>query len=189
MNIGRWIERRAAVAPERIAIVHGDRRVTYAEMHRRIGTLSAGLRERGVEYGSRVAWVGRNHPAFLETLFACAAIGAPFAPINHGLDDAAIASAIDELAPRLVVLGTDTPRGRSDDAEGVRVSSEGTWEAASRSSERFDDVMAVDEGPDPVDEGVGGDDVCVLPFTSGTTGVPKPATRPRPGSCSSEGRM
>ena len=48
----------------------GDRSLTYAELARRIRRLANGLRRLGVGRGDRVAWLGPNHPAFLESLVA-----------------------------------------------------------------------------------------------------------------------
>ena len=84
-GVGSWIERRARIAPDHVALVHGTTRRSYAELAERVGRLSSGLRELGVVHGDRVGWLGESHPAFLETLFAAAKLGAVFAPVNHRL--------------------------------------------------------------------------------------------------------
>jgi len=50
--------------------------VTYAQLHDRVTRLAHGLRGLGVRRGDRVAYLGPNHPAFLETLFATGTLGA-----------------------------------------------------------------------------------------------------------------
>src|SRR5215216_3660200 len=84
-GVGSWIERRARVAPDRVALVGGDRSFTYAELAGRVRRIANGLQRLGVGRGDRVAWLGPNHPAFLEALFASGLLGAALAPVNHRL--------------------------------------------------------------------------------------------------------
>ena len=69
-GVGSWIERQARTAPDQIALVAGDRPFSYAELAGRIRRLANGLHRLGVRRGDRVGWLGPNHPAFLESLFA-----------------------------------------------------------------------------------------------------------------------
>jgi acyl-CoA synthetase (AMP-forming)/AMP-acid ligase II len=80
-GLGSWPGRRARMTPDRTALVFEGRATTYAELDERVRRLAAALRERGVGAGDRVAYLGPNHPAFLETFFATAALGAVF---THG---------------------------------------------------------------------------------------------------------
>jgi fatty-acyl-CoA synthase len=66
-GVGSWIVRRACGTPDRVAVLHGDDRLTYARLHDRVTRLAHGLRGLGVQRGDRVAYLGPNHPAFLET--------------------------------------------------------------------------------------------------------------------------
>ena len=90
LGIGTWIERRARVEPDRVALVLGETRRTYAELAGRVRRLAHQLRALGVKRTDRVGWLGPNHPAFLECLFATAKIGAVLAPINHRLERSAV---------------------------------------------------------------------------------------------------
>jgi fatty-acyl-CoA synthase len=71
-GIGRWVDRRAQLTPERPALVHGDTSWTYAELAVRVRRLANALRAQGVGRGDRVGWLGANHPAFVELLLATA---------------------------------------------------------------------------------------------------------------------
>ena len=84
-GIGSWAARRAFLSGDRIAIIDGDNRITYAEFDRRTDQLARGLRELGVRHGDRVAALLVNSAAFLETMFATAKLGAVFVPINFRL--------------------------------------------------------------------------------------------------------
>lgn len=84
-GIGSWTARRARKSPDRMALVHGATRRTYAQLHDRTTRLAHHLRSLGVRPGDRVAFLGPNHPAFLETLFASGQLGAVFLPLNTRL--------------------------------------------------------------------------------------------------------
>ncbi|GHF71085.1 fatty-acyl-CoA synthase [Amycolatopsis bartoniae] len=86
-GLGSWPVRRARMTPDRTALVHRDERISYAELARRTAALARGLRERGVRRGDRVAYLGPNHPAYLETLFATGSLGAIFVPLNTRLTE------------------------------------------------------------------------------------------------------
>ena len=83
VGIGSWIERRARTAPDGVALIAGHCSWTYPELADRVRRLANGLRTLGVAKGDRVAWLGPNHPAFLESLFAAGLLGAAMAPVNH----------------------------------------------------------------------------------------------------------
>jgi fatty-acyl-CoA synthase len=165
-GIGTWIERRARVAPDHVALVFGETRRTYAELARRVRRLAHGLRALGVQRGDRVVWLGANQPAFLETLFASAALGAALAPIDHRREPAVIRALCDTTDPRVIVLGEPASDPRIGTAAVVRVGAPDDRESPyERLIEAHSDA--------PVEEPIRGSDLCLLLFTSGTTGTPK----------------
>src|SRR5690348_8567543 len=84
-GVGSWAARRARMSPDRVALVHDDRTVTYRQLHERAGRLAHGLHGLGVRAGDRVAYLGPNHPAFVETMFAAGMLGAIILPLNTRL--------------------------------------------------------------------------------------------------------
>ena len=167
-GIGSWIERRARVAPERIALVSGSESWTNEALAGRIRRLAHGLVSLGVRHGDRVCWVGANHPAFLETLFATAKLGAILAPVNHRLEPAEIQSVVADVAPRVVVLDS-SPAATSIRSHGpARVLVAGSASDAIS----FEDLVA-SSADAPLDVPVSLSDLCMIPHTSGTEGRPK----------------
>ncbi len=165
-GVGSWIERRARIAPDHVALVHGTTRRSYAALAERVGQLSCGLRELGVVRGDRVGWLGESHPAFLETLFAVAQLGAVFAPVNHRLPADAVGGVLDDYAVKLVIV--EDAAAAIELPAGVRaVHVRGGTSAGS-----FEDLIA-SARMTRSDARVDPDDVCVMPHTSGTTGSPK----------------
>src|SRR5215470_8683089 len=108
VGVGSWIERRARAAPGCVALIAGDRSVTYSELAGRARRLANGLRTLGVAKGDRVAWLGPNHPAFLESLFAAGLLGAAMAPVNHRLDEAEISWVLEDIKPRVLIQYAQT---------------------------------------------------------------------------------
>jgi fatty-acyl-CoA synthase len=77
----------AAVArdPERLMVVAGDRRHTYAQMSREADAFAAALADLGVERGDTIAVRLPNWPEWLTTALAASRLGAVLVPVNPGL--------------------------------------------------------------------------------------------------------
>jgi fatty-acyl-CoA synthase len=167
-GVGSWIERRALIAPDQPALIHGVAQWTFGELASRVRRVAHGLKELGVERGDRVAWLGASHPAFLEVLFATAKAGAILAPVNHRLDHAAIDGLLGEYSAKVAVVGQD--------AVGIplplNMRSRVVVGAAVDPDVEYEDLVAR-SADEPLDEVVQVDDVCLLTHTSGTTGAPK----------------
>lgn len=173
-GIGSWPARRARRTPHRTAIVHQDTELTYRELHQRVLRLAHALRSLGVARGDRVAHLGPNHPAFLETLFAAGALGAVFVPLNTRLAAPELAYNLSDSGSTVLVHGsghTETAAAACADA-GVRHRI--TLGAAGAGALGYEDLLA-GAGTGPLDEPVGPDDPCIIMYTSGTTGRPKGA--------------
>jgi acyl-CoA synthetase (AMP-forming)/AMP-acid ligase II len=167
-GIGSWIERRARITPGRPALVAGELSRTYEELAERVRRLAQGFRQIGVQRGDRVGWVGPNHPAFLEALFASAKLGAVLSPVNHRLDGAAIRRIVEDSGPRVVLIESSLAGLPLTPTVGSRV----VVGSASDGSIPYEQLVAESSG-DPIDEPIGLSDLCMLPYTSGTTGAPK----------------
>jgi fatty-acyl-CoA synthase len=86
-----FIERTAAVFPDRVAVIHGRKRFTWAETYARVRRLASALHRRGVCPGDTVAVMGSNTPEMYEASFAIPMIGAVINALNVRLDAEAIA--------------------------------------------------------------------------------------------------
>jgi fatty-acyl-CoA synthase len=167
-GVGSWIERRARIAPGRLALVGDDRSLTYAELAGRVRRLANGLRGLGVGRGDRVAWLGPNHPAFVEALFASGLVGAALAPVNHRLAADGVRGVLADIQPSVLLQHAATDPALVVGRVGRRIAVAGSIQGASD----FEELVA-SSPDDPVEVTVGMDDVCLLPHTSGTTGPPK----------------
>ena len=102
-----FMERAAAVYPDRAAVVHGDRAFTWSQTFTRSRQLASSLSQRGVGKGDTVAVIATNIPAFYEALFGIAAMGAVINPINIRLDAGTIAFILDHGDAKVVLTDTE----------------------------------------------------------------------------------
>jgi fatty-acyl-CoA synthase len=161
-GLGSWPARRAAMSPDRPALLFGDRVTTYAQLRDRIARLAAQLGSRGVSPGDRVAYLGPNHPAFVETMFATHLLGAIFVPLNFRLAGPEIDYMLRHSgATALVHAPGSAFTVRPDTVVEVGDAYENWLRAA--------EPAAIDVPVEP-------DDVAFILYTSGTTGRPKGAT-------------
>jgi fatty-acyl-CoA synthase len=167
-GVGSWIERRARIAPDDVALIGGDRSFTYPELAGRVRCLANGLYRLGVARGDRVAWLGANHPAFLESLFASGLLGAALAPVNHRLEAGEIRSILQDVEPTALIQHGATDPTSVPPSVRHRIAVAGSMDGG------FEFEALVAESPDdPIEVSVDMDDLCLLPYTSGTTGPPK----------------
>ncbi|MGY1687755.1 MULTISPECIES: acyl-CoA synthetase [unclassified Geodermatophilus] len=176
-GIGSWPTRRAFLSGDRTALVFGERRLTYTDFDRRTDSLARALRDLGVRQGDRVAGLLLNSPAFLETMFATAKLGAVFVPMNLRLAPPEVSYLLaDSGADVFVWSGPLAPVARAAlGAEGVRVRHRVVADGEAGDGElAFEPLLASGE-PRALGTDVSGGDLSCLMYTSGTTGRPKGA--------------
>lgn len=171
VTLGGWFEQRVKLTPNRRCLTFEGETWTYATMLGRIDRTAAALSDGGVRHGDRVAYLGLNHPAFLETLFAAARLGAIFVPMNFRLTSPELSFIVNDAGIHTVVA--DNLHRSLIDA--VReelpcrryLSSEGE-------AEGWTTLTAATEAAAPArTERVDADEVALIMYTSGTTGRPK----------------
>jgi fatty-acyl-CoA synthase len=165
------------VPPTKVALIAGDRELTFGELDGASDRIASGLKARGFRRGDRLVVLGDNTPDWLEVFFAAAKLGGIVVPVSHLLKPAEILFEVadsgatwafveakmlaDKFLPireqagaELFVINGSVP-GVAPDLEELRATEEVTITAA--------------DGPSSPD------DLIVLQYTSGTTGKPKAA--------------
>ncbi len=99
-----FIERTAAVYPERLAIVHGDLRQTWAQTYTRCRQLASALSQRGIGLGDTVAVMLPNTPPMVEAHFGIPMTGAVLNTLNTRLDAEALAFMLDHSEAKAVIV-------------------------------------------------------------------------------------
>jgi len=99
----QFIERAAAVYPNRLAVVHGTQRYTWKETYARSRRLASALARRGLGVGDTVAAMLANTPEMYECHFGVPMSGAVLNTLNTRLDAEAIAFMLRHGEARLVI--------------------------------------------------------------------------------------
>ena len=98
-----FLERAAAVHPDRIAVIHGKRRYSWAESYARCRRLASALRQHGIGKNDTVAVMAANVPELFEAHFGVPMTGAVLNALNTRLDAATIAFILDHGEAKLLI--------------------------------------------------------------------------------------
>jgi len=162
-----FLVRSMQVFPDRLAVVDGDRTLTYAELGRRSLALTGMLADLGVEPGDRVAALCSNSHLMLELHHGVPMRGAVLVPLNVRLGVDEIVHIVEHSGARVVVATADlVDRARDVAARcGVDlvVEGEGAGGYESRLAAAQPAVVATNDE-------LG---LLAINYTSGTTGSPK----------------
>lgn len=171
--VDRLLLRHAAHAPGRTALhlPEGDRTVTFGEVARDAAALAAGLRQLGIRRGDRVALFLPNGAPTLVGLLGTWRAGAAVVPINPSCREAEVEHILADADARLVLAGG----GQWPIVEALPGHPPLVVAAPSAPAAivRLDDLPAAHDGAAPPGPTAGGDDLALLPYSSGTTGRPK----------------
>ena len=170
LNPVSFLYRSVAVHPERVAVVHLDRRYSYRELGERVNRLASALRQHGLEPTDRVAALCPNIPALLELLHGVPAAGGVLVALNTRLGPLEIRNMLEHSGARMLFVDAELESLVAEPPAGVeivRVDDDG------QSTDPYEQLLA--EG-DPagvpsllLDE----EQPISINYTSGTTGQPK----------------
>ncbi|MCG8360689.1 MAG: acyl-CoA synthetase [Kiloniellales bacterium] len=175
-----FLRRAAAVYPDKTAVIHGERRISYRAFNERANRLASALAKRGVRRGDAVAIMAPNVPAMLEAHYGVPILGAVLNSINTRLDAATIAfilehgeakvlitdrefservgPALEQMAQKPLVVDIDDPLGEGGECLGEL---------------EYEDLLAEGDPAFASDEPRDEWQSISLLYTSGTTGNPK----------------
>ncbi len=171
LNPVDFLYRAAYLYPDKVAVVHGQRRYSYRELAERSWRLASALRSAGLAKGDRVATLLFNSPAMLEAHFGVPTAGGILVAVNNRLSSAEVGYILRHSGARYLLLDTTlAPVTEPLDLAGVTVI-------------RCDDTGVP---PDPYEEFLAGasparpaswleheEETISINYTSGTTGRPK----------------
>ncbi|WP_111429653.1 acyl-CoA synthetase [Rhodobacteraceae bacterium DSL-40] len=175
-----FIERTAAIYPDRLAVVHGAVRRTWGETYERTCRLAGALAARGIGKGDTVSIIASNIPEMFEAHFGVPMTGAVLNTVNTRLDAEAIAFILNHAEAKVVLVD---PEFSEVVQRAVRIAGrkmlvvdieDASFEFGERVGQMtYDELLA--EAPDGYDWKLPADewDAISLNYTSGTTGDPK----------------
>lgn len=166
-TLAELIREQASRNPENIALVHGERRLTYRELDERSNRLANALAEHGVSGGDRIVLLARNHTTFYEAAFACSKLGAVVAALNWRLSPRELGAVVDDTGAGVALVENEfAPKVRPNNV--IRISLEDDYEQLLDTASDAAPQNPSD-GATPID---GSTPVLQL-YSSGTTGSPK----------------
>jgi fatty-acyl-CoA synthase len=98
-----FLFRTAEVYPDRIAVIHGDWRLTWREVAARSTRLASALAKRGIGEGDTVAVMAANTPQMIEAHFGVPMTGAVLNTLNTRLDAAALAFMLEHGEAKILI--------------------------------------------------------------------------------------
>ncbi|MFA1548249.1 FadD3 family acyl-CoA ligase [Actinomadura chokoriensis] len=187
LTIPGVLARTAKEFPDAEAVVDGDVRVTYAELHARVREATAAFIGAGVDAGDRIAIWAPNGLRWIVTVLGAMGAGATLVPLNtrYKGDEARWPLTKAEVKILFVedgFLGIDYPGMLGLDETGAvpglpRLETIVTFNGSARPGVTDWDAFIAKAVPleeaDAREAGVGPDDIADILFTSGTTGRPK----------------
>lgn len=177
-----FLRRSAASFRDKVAVIEGERRFTYGQLHERCGRLASALAARGVKHLDTVAILASNVPEMIEAHFAVPMLGAVLNPLNTRLDAATIAFSLNHGRAKVLIVDREfaavmaVVRTQLDhDVLVVEIDNPGLPDAPGIGDITYEGLL---ERGNPSFELREPDDewqsICLL-YTSGTTGDPKGA--------------
>lgn len=161
MNLATLLERSAARAPEKTALVCEGRRISYRELHVMAQSLAASCCRHGLGRGSRVAVLGRNSIEYVAALFGLMEIGAVCIPLNTRLTGYELSGLLEHCRPSALLYDRASEKKLSEIAELPSVTR--NLEANIGPRKTLTALTATADWGDPA----------VILYTAGTTGAPK----------------
>jgi acyl-CoA synthetase (AMP-forming)/AMP-acid ligase II len=168
-RLGHW----ATATPDAEAVSYLGRSWTWAQWHDRVRRLAGALSGLGVGRGDVVSFLDKNHPACVELSFAGASLGAANAIVNFRLAGDEVDYAVNDAGAKVLLVGSELMplveriRDRLTTVEHVvEVTPDGG------PGDEYEAMLAA-ATPVGRDPEVDPEDVCLVMYSSGTTGRPK----------------
>ena len=180
-----FVERSAEVFADLPAVIHGQRRYSWAQVRERSARLAASLRAAGVKRGSTVSVMLSNTPEMVEAHYAVPALNAVLNALNTRLDAYLLAWQMNHCEASVLITDTEFSSTMKQALQMLRdefkrevlvvdVSDTEYTGTGERLGQHEYEAWLAQHEPLPVLEGPSDEwDAIAVSYTSGTTGDPK----------------
>jgi amino acid adenylation domain-containing protein len=173
----KYLEAQAERRAENVALVYGDRAVTYAELEQSSNRLARALGELGCTRGDRVALLIPKSEQAIIAMFASIKAGCAYVPLDVSSPAARLSRIVGQCEPRVLFAGSSTGRLLTELIESGSVPRDACviWidEPASAGSRPFVWTDADSFSSSHIETRGESSDAAHILFTSGSTGMPK----------------
>ncbi|MDO8122871.1 MAG: long-chain fatty acid--CoA ligase [Candidatus Hermodarchaeota archaeon] len=177
-KIGLWefLAQSAKKRPQQTAVIHNSQRISYSELDFSSQKFALALDQLGVKKGDRVALFLHNVPEYVISYYGALRQGAVIVPMNPLIKEEEFNTIFSSTLPKILVLDETlfsiaTPS--LNEFSQVNTISVGSKEKSER-AQSFDSLLTRQEGQLEQVE-INPNDLAVIQYTGGTTGVPKGA--------------
>ena len=183
LTLGQVLEKAAVESPDKVAIIDGEARITYSQLNETAQALAASLAGMGFKKGDRVAIYMKNSLELVTAFYALQKIGAVVVWLNaiYRMSEAQFILKNSEARGLFIFNQWDgydylaeisKIKGELPDLEHIIVAGNGRSDAAGVYTELIQSGKGKALPAVPIDPQK---DLCMLLYTSGTTGKPKGA--------------
>lgn len=172
------LARTAERCPEQVALVCGEVYLTYRELDALVNSLANALLDLGIRQGQKVCLFLTNRPEFVLSWFAVTRVGAIASPLNPSYKEREIAyQLINSEAVALITQSDSLPlveavHPQAPDLRFLLVVGE-EQHSPEKQIYAFDRLLASSPSVPPQGINPAWEDIVALPYSSGTTGLPK----------------
>ncbi len=173
-----YLDGHAQIRPNKIALICGERSLTYAELNARARRVANVLSSMGVKANDRVAVMSHNSIELLEIVCGLSKLSAIGVLLNYRLREHEVAYIINDCQARVAIAGPGmvevVDMARAEVVGEVAYIAIG--DEVREGWQSYEELLAEASAEVPESEGGLGS---TMSYTSGTTGKPKGAYRPR----------
>ena len=172
MNLGEVFYRHVQRDPRAEAVVDGELRRDYAGWYEDIRAVAGGLQARGLKTGDHFVTILSNRYETATLYWACQMLGLVFTPFNWRASAEEIAYVLQDADTVAVAFEAAT---RETTSAAIRIHGDAGLVSLDVDAGDFDQLLAAPpvDGPSAVDDS----ELCLMLYTSGTTGRPKGVPR------------
>jgi long-chain acyl-CoA synthetase len=174
MDVGRTLREIARRLPEKVAVIFGEKRITFAALHDLANRLANGLIGLGIGRGDRVAIMLPNSSDFAVAYLGVARLGAIGVPLDFRLKGDEIETVLADAEVKVLITTSTVYFSISSVLDGLKDFKKaivvGKAEGGTLSLEG---LLGDESASKEVEVKVGESDEALFLYTSGTTGRPK----------------
>lgn len=174
MNTIEFLDIATAICPDRAAITFEGKKYTFAELSKRVNRLTDALSRLGVKKGDRVAILQVNCNQYIEGYFATAKLGGIYVPLNFRAKQDELTYMLSSAEASILFVG----ERYFDLVDSMRPSLPSIKHYICIDGKRpgmlgYEELLASGSYEEKAFAEINDEDVTMLMYTAGTTGLPK----------------